>query len=248
MGGVSKVKLQSLQLSTAILTLLGRVGSDTSGAASSHVAVSGTTSNAITVTSIEGGTADLPCDIAARENDSVYLVLWYRQDSGTPIYRYYLVLWYRRYSTPIYRYYLVLWCRKNTHLQILPLYNGAGRTPIYRYYLVLWYRKYTQLHALPGAVVKVEQRHTLLNLLIDVIRGGDICTYICRYYLVWCRKNTVVEVGQRQTLLKVLTVAVIQVGTFAHAFTGIIWCCIVKAVLFGQDCSMKEFNEVSGLR
>ena len=36
--------------------------------------------------------ADLPCDITSgaathSAGDSVYLVLWYRKDSGTPIYR-----------------------------------------------------------------------------------------------------------------------------------------------------------------
>ena len=41
----------------------------------------------IQVESIEGGEAHLPCDISSRHNDSVYLVLWYRKDSGTPIYR-----------------------------------------------------------------------------------------------------------------------------------------------------------------
>ena len=43
----------------------------------------------ITVMTVEGGRADLPCDInAPTQGDSVYLVLWYRKDSGTPIYRY----------------------------------------------------------------------------------------------------------------------------------------------------------------
>ena len=38
---------------------------------------------------VEGGIAELPCDIQAPTiGDSVYLVLWYRKDSGTPIYRY----------------------------------------------------------------------------------------------------------------------------------------------------------------
>ena len=37
---------------------------------------------------VEGGIAELPCDIKAPiPGDSVYLVLWYRKDSGTPIYR-----------------------------------------------------------------------------------------------------------------------------------------------------------------
>ena len=41
----------------------------------------------ITVLTVEGGRADLPCDITAKnKDDSVYLVLWYRK-TGTPIYR-----------------------------------------------------------------------------------------------------------------------------------------------------------------
>jgi hypothetical protein len=40
------------------------------------------------VTTVESGIAELPCDIQAPSiGDSVYLVLWYRKDSGTPIYR-----------------------------------------------------------------------------------------------------------------------------------------------------------------
>ena len=40
------------------------------------------------VMTVEGGIAELPCDIKAPTvGDSVYLVLWYRKDSGTPIYR-----------------------------------------------------------------------------------------------------------------------------------------------------------------
>jgi len=42
-----------------------------------------------TVLTVEGGRAELPCDIEAPTvGDSVYLVLWYRKEhSGTPIYR-----------------------------------------------------------------------------------------------------------------------------------------------------------------
>ena len=41
------------------------------------------------VATVEGGQAELPCDIPSGPGvrDSVYLVLWYRKDSGTPIYR-----------------------------------------------------------------------------------------------------------------------------------------------------------------
>jgi hypothetical protein len=69
---------------TAAQGLLDGVGT-TDIIPSSQPAVGGPA--ALAVTSMEGGSADLPCDIAAKENDSVYLVLWYRQDSGTPIYR-----------------------------------------------------------------------------------------------------------------------------------------------------------------
>ena len=43
----------------------------------------------VVVTTVEGGQVDLPCDIRSpTPGDSVYLVLWYRKDSGTPIYSY----------------------------------------------------------------------------------------------------------------------------------------------------------------
>ena len=46
-----------------------------------------------TVVTVEGGRADLPCDIEAKSaDDSVYLVLWYRKNSGTPIYRFVIEL------------------------------------------------------------------------------------------------------------------------------------------------------------
>lgn len=42
-----------------------------------------------TVVTVEEGRVDMPCDISAPSlGDSVYLVLWYRKHSGTPIYRY----------------------------------------------------------------------------------------------------------------------------------------------------------------
>ena len=51
--------------------------------------VSTATVSGVTVVTVEGGRAELPCDISApAPGDSVYLVLWYRKDSaGTPIYR-----------------------------------------------------------------------------------------------------------------------------------------------------------------
>lgn len=36
-----------------------------------------------------GETVYLPCNISTQEiNDDVILILWYREDKGTPIYRY----------------------------------------------------------------------------------------------------------------------------------------------------------------
>jgi len=36
-----------------------------------------------------GGNAELPCDIMpADPNDEVYLVLWYKDSAGKPLYRY----------------------------------------------------------------------------------------------------------------------------------------------------------------
>ena len=56
---------------------------------SSKEDLGGSTSTEVTVVTVEGGRADLPCDIEAKsKDDSVYLVLWYRKNSGTPIYRY----------------------------------------------------------------------------------------------------------------------------------------------------------------
>ena len=53
------------------------------------VQTSETISPPYTVATVEGGQAELPCDIASGpgDRDNVYLVLWYRKDSGTPIYR-----------------------------------------------------------------------------------------------------------------------------------------------------------------
>lgn len=44
------------------------------------------------VSGVEGGNVHLPCNISIAENshheeDNVVLVLWYREDLGTPIYR-----------------------------------------------------------------------------------------------------------------------------------------------------------------
>ena len=41
-----------------------------------------------TITTVEGHPAELPCDIRPpNDREQVYLVLWYRQDEGEPIYR-----------------------------------------------------------------------------------------------------------------------------------------------------------------
>ena len=53
-----------------------------------------------TVVTVEGGRADLPCDIEAKSaDDSVYLVLWYRKNSGTPIYRFVIELLQKSFSS-----------------------------------------------------------------------------------------------------------------------------------------------------
>jgi hypothetical protein len=39
------------------------------------------------VTAVAGDAVYLPCDITTESGDSVLLVLWYREDLGTPIYR-----------------------------------------------------------------------------------------------------------------------------------------------------------------
>ena len=55
----------------------------------SNVDENSSTNGEATVVTVEGGRADLPCDIEAKsQDDSVYLVLWYRKNSGTPIYRF----------------------------------------------------------------------------------------------------------------------------------------------------------------
>merc|ERR1719411_2217883 len=49
----------------------------------------GLESNFIKVEAVEGGEAGLPCELVpSQPGDSVYLVLWYRQDDKTPIYSY----------------------------------------------------------------------------------------------------------------------------------------------------------------
>ena len=39
------------------------------------------------VTAVAGDAVYLPCDITTEHGDAVLLVLWYREDLGTPIYR-----------------------------------------------------------------------------------------------------------------------------------------------------------------
>ena len=75
-------KIENLLLIRFYPFLLGSKA-DESATASSSIAASAE----VTVVTVEGGRADLPCDIEAKsKDDSVYLVLWYRK-TGTPIYR-----------------------------------------------------------------------------------------------------------------------------------------------------------------
>ncbi len=64
---------------------MGSSAAGVAGAAAAAAAAAG-----LAVVTVEGGRAELPCDISApARGDSVYLVLWYRKNfSGTPIYRY----------------------------------------------------------------------------------------------------------------------------------------------------------------
>ena len=42
----------------------------------------------IEIESILGGRAELPCDVnPTRRDDSVHMVLWFRDDFGKPVYR-----------------------------------------------------------------------------------------------------------------------------------------------------------------
>lgn len=42
----------------------------------------------INMEALIGETVYLPCNVSAQEmNDDVILILWYREDKGTPIYR-----------------------------------------------------------------------------------------------------------------------------------------------------------------
>ena len=56
----------------------------------SHVLFSFSVPDDVTeITTVEGQSVQLPCDITPPNlKEQVYLVLWYRQDEGEPIYRY----------------------------------------------------------------------------------------------------------------------------------------------------------------
>ncbi len=40
-----------------------------------------------TVMAVEGTAVQLPCDVQAPSHDKVYMVLWFRDDAGLPLYR-----------------------------------------------------------------------------------------------------------------------------------------------------------------
>lgn len=44
----------------------------------------------IEVEGVEGNRISLPCPLAAPSKDKVYMVLWFRDDAGIPLYRYVL--------------------------------------------------------------------------------------------------------------------------------------------------------------
>lgn len=58
------------------------------------------------VVAVAGEPVYLPCDIeTSGEEDAVLLVLWYKEDLGTPIYRYLLMFIYSmKYKTVQYAY------------------------------------------------------------------------------------------------------------------------------------------------
>ena len=81
------LKLHASDFLLRFLTLNCNFVTDPTGA--SNVDENSSTNGEATVVTVEGGRADLPCDIEAKsQDDSVYLVLWYRKNSGTPIYRF----------------------------------------------------------------------------------------------------------------------------------------------------------------
>lgn len=42
---------------------------------------------ALPVMSVEGTSVQLPCDVTAPSHDKVYMVLWFKDDAGLPLYR-----------------------------------------------------------------------------------------------------------------------------------------------------------------
>lgn len=48
------------------------------------------TVRAVDVQAVEGKGVSLPCPLKPPESDKVYMVLWFRDDAGIPLYRYVL--------------------------------------------------------------------------------------------------------------------------------------------------------------
>lgn len=46
----------------------------------------------VDVQAVEGMVAQFPCDLGTAANDKVYMVFWFRDDAGIPLYRYVLQL------------------------------------------------------------------------------------------------------------------------------------------------------------
>lgn len=42
----------------------------------------------VDVQAVEGMVAQFPCDLGTAANDKVYMVFWFRDDAGIPLYRY----------------------------------------------------------------------------------------------------------------------------------------------------------------
>ncbi|KAF9787602.1 hypothetical protein SFRURICE_001654, partial [Spodoptera frugiperda] len=45
----------------------------------------------VDVQAVEGMVAQFPCDLGTAANDKVYMVFWFRDDAGIPLYR----IWYQ---------------------------------------------------------------------------------------------------------------------------------------------------------
>jgi len=40
----------------------------------------------VQMSAVQGDNAHMPCDISAEDDDTVVIIMWYREDLGTPIY------------------------------------------------------------------------------------------------------------------------------------------------------------------